>query len=682
MTNVLSNFSQQPIVTISSGTWANVIADSTRCVQRCVQEQLGYLDNRARALATCAHFEAALEDATTMQQLDPSSATGYLCAGHVYSMQGRQKAAIEIYDKGLAVVPLSDPSYQQLLDAQSMAQDKDSRCIDFIKKLPLDIIQNIASRILSKKTMTPRKIRPYLEVSREWRETLLLGVQKLHIESTTKDDLGDDETLLEQVAPYCTALTIHDHTTSFLHLNSKAYFHSLRNVVLHARWDSEDFTQDPKETLASLSSLTHLTISIYNNITLADVLNSCPHLVYLKASNIGDDDMSTAPECHPRLKTLVLSSYRDGLDIHGITKRLPALQVFSAYPFEESNDLKVVQDNCPNLKMIGCNDQENWYDRVPYITSNDQDPNDTIGVHTLYVDYDETNMPDFKVKGVIHFLIRNRHTLQDIYFWSPLGCSDTKEDDPSNTPILSHAIQATTYNNHDDRFDQMTSYSQYIYHQNCMLMARWVARKSPHLKKVELEESYHISVNIEIDIGAFFDDLIGLCDLETLKVSLNLDVSMDMGSIERFIQYHSTFDSQLHTLILPKNTRLSMDALDVLATLPRLQTLSISLPLVQDEDPDGEHISGFIHKLAQGCPQLTHLEIRTDGPIHDSIFLQLSELHVTTLELGMGFYEDKLPLGLLSLTQCPNLKVLHIDDLYHHYPYEATAKLNLSDWCA
>ena len=231
MADSSSDFSQQPIFTIASGASTKVIADSTHCLQRCVQEQLGYLDNRARALASCAHFEAALRDAATMQELAPTLAAGYLYAGHVYSLQGRQYAAIDIYDQGLAAIPLSDPSRQQLVDARSMAQGKDSKCVDLIKDFPLDIIEHIVPRILSEEEIAPNELEEYLGVSRVWREKLLLGVRELHIEGRTDDDLGGND-LLEQVAPYCTALTLKRNTNGFTRFNPKAPFKSLHTLIL------------------------------------------------------------------------------------------------------------------------------------------------------------------------------------------------------------------------------------------------------------------------------------------------------------------------------------------------------------------------------------------------------------------------------------------------------------------
>lgn len=92
------------------------------------------------------------------------------------------------------------------------------------------------------------------------------------------------------------------------------------------------------------------------------------------------------------------------------------------------------------------------------------------------------------------------------------------------------------------------------------------------------------------NVGALFDDLIGLCELESAIVKLTImdPLEDDMGGIERFIQYHNTIDSHLHTLILPQDVRLSNDALDALTTLPQLTTLGLSLPLVQGEDTDAK----------------------------------------------------------------------------------------------
>ena len=203
------------------------MTDLTRRHQQCIQEQLNHLDNRARALASCAQFESALRIATTMQMV-PSSVAGYLCAGHVYSMQGRQKAAIDIYDQGLASVPLSSPSRQQLVEARYAAQEQDSTVIDFIKELHGDIVENIAPRILSDK-IAPSEIHEYLGVSHVWHEKLLLCVQDLHVQNTEDDD--DNVDLFEQLAPYCTTFTLSD-SCGYPIFKSKAQFQSSHNTLV------------------------------------------------------------------------------------------------------------------------------------------------------------------------------------------------------------------------------------------------------------------------------------------------------------------------------------------------------------------------------------------------------------------------------------------------------------------
>ena len=371
--------------------------------------------------------------------------------------------------------------------------------------------------------------------------------------------------------------------------------------------------------------------------------------MYLKVHDL-EKDLSTAPDCHPRIKALLI--YQDSeYDIHAITKRLPALELFVMNPFYHSKDLTVVQDNCPNLKVLGCNDSR-YYSDYGLTSSSDQDSTDSIGVHTFEVDCHQGYRPNFNIKDMMDFMTQNRHTLRHTSLCIPLRWSRRIDSDVSGAHMLHHAVQNVSAG--DSLFKQMTHYTQKIDNQDDVLMARWIARTSPYLKEMILKKGYIITM----DTNALFDDLIGLCELEMLKIDL-YHGSLT-GSIERFIRYHSTFDSQLHTLTLPTYTRLSMDALELLATLPRLENLSIHLPLVQDEDPDGEQVSQFIHKLAEGCPQLDYLTIRTYDAIHDNILLRLSELQVKSLELKLPRHVKTLPIGLLSLLQCPQLQELHI----------------------
>ncbi|KAJ8651656.1 hypothetical protein O0I10_012773 [Lichtheimia ornata] len=658
MVNVWSDFTEQPIVAIKSGTCLNVVADSTRRLQQCVQEQLTHLDNRARALATSGNFEAALRDVARIRQLAPSSAMGYLCAGHVYSLQGHQKAAIAIYDQGLAVVSLSDPSHQQLVEAQSMAQEQHSTRIDFVKELPIDIIENIAPRILSKELIAPNEIRQYLDVSRVWRERLLMCIRDLRLDIVTDDDLADDDDLLEHIAPHCTTLTLEQGATGFHRLVSRTRFPSLHTLiaVFLRNGDDDNMVARAVDVVASLgSTLTHLeiTTSAYG-VWLGEILSSCPNLVHLETYDV-DTDMEDAPECHPNLKRLLLWKYDDESDIQDITKRLPGLEVLAAHAFYDTKDLNTLQDNCPNLKIVAYNDHEASYFYVPPTTTtatrskNHGDQQDCIGVHTFYVNCHEMNYFDVDLEDIMDFIRRNSHTLQHVYFYVELVGGSA-----SSVPTLNHAIQA------DDGvlFKSVTTFVNYIHDYGDMLLTRWIARRSPHLKDIKLLRNRRCAPNA-VDTSALFDDLIGHCELESVIVDLHGDPTTDTGGAERFIRYLGTFDSPLHTLTLPNHTRLSKDALDVLITLPRLENLSICWPLMkedQEEESDHEKCSDFIGKL----DRLQHLEICSDEGVPDDVFLQLTKLNIISLNLYIPILKLPKPSILLSLLQCPNLQKLFV----------------------
>ncbi|KAJ8651655.1 hypothetical protein O0I10_012772 [Lichtheimia ornata] len=671
MVNLWSNVTEQPIPVIKSGTCANVIADSTRSLQQCVQEQLTHLDNRARALATCGSFGAALKDVARIRQLVPSSAMGYLCAGHVYSLQGRQKAAINIYDKGLAAVSSSDPSHQQLVEARSMAQQRDRKRIDFINELPLDIIMNIAPWILSTERMAPSEIREYLDVSRVWREKLLSCVRELHVLSTTNDSHLDADGLPGLIATYCTTLTLESRVTCLRDFISDARYPLLKALNINQVSAGDNYDEygycgsrhflDIVASFRYTATLTRLRIFAGESyfIPFGDILNNCPSLVDLETTYISAN-MSTAPASCPNLKSLsfMLNKYQD-LDMDDITKRLPGLERLVTSPFQYAKDLGIIQDNCPKLEVIGSHGSVGF----PATSNYDDTPTTMVGVRMLYIHDYETRWSDLhqgEIEHVVEFMQQNSDTLQDISFCTTFPYNDEESD--------GHSVVADS---NAFTFTRMTSYKQQeIYVPEHLCIARMVVQKSPHLKSFELVRGFDHDDLVFVNAGELFDYLVGICTLESAIIKLpNKCTLMYEGGMERFIQYHSRIDTQLHTLILPQYTRLSNDALDALTTLPRLKTLGFDLSTVQGEDDeDGKKASRFIQKLRLRCPQLQHLEVVSDAPIPDIVFAQLSKLNIKSLHLIMlSLFMHNAPTSLLNLLECPQLQELHI-----YPPYRIT----------
>lgn len=162
-----------PDVTIEHGDCIDLIATITWDLKQCSKTFVQLLHDRATAFASCAQFDLAQRDATAMRVIDPSSPLGYLCGGFICGIQGRQRAAVDMYDKGLRSVPWDDPGYILLEKARHEAKRLDSKRIDFISQLPMDVVtKNIVPRILDHESSSSLLLQ---QVSKVWQERVLLG---------------------------------------------------------------------------------------------------------------------------------------------------------------------------------------------------------------------------------------------------------------------------------------------------------------------------------------------------------------------------------------------------------------------------------------------------------------------------------------------------------------------------
>lgn len=337
-------------------------------------------------------------------------------------------------------------------------------------------------------------------------------------------------------------------------------------------------------------------------------------MVYLETNNL--HGMDTVPECYPTLKALLFCQDDVEPSIHDVTKRFPGLEVFMVSPFMFTTDLNIVQDNCPNLKILGCNISSTQYDRdFLHLGATGSSAEHTAaldGVHTLYLNHIVTIGLLGSTKDILDFMTRNSHSLQRIHISAPLP------DDPEAEArqVIDTYQQMTNADNVVPQFQRLTRYLQDIYGPEENLMTEWVVKRSPYLKELELVDTRSAYFSHYVLDGGFFDILIGLHDLEMINCFLRVDSAIEVGGLERFIQYHKTIDSQLHTLVIPKHARLSNDALDALTTLERLEVLGFSLPLVWDQDTVDNDVqfSRFIEKLISGCPRLHRLRLHRIYP--------------------------------------------------------------------
>lgn len=224
-----------------SNNHEDTIARTTQELEELTNEDLEHLHRRALAFVICGKFESALEDASTMVSLSPSSALPYLCMGHIYAQQGRYGAAIHVYDQGLQAVS-SDDQQQQLSKARSTAQSHNDTRIDFIKRLPThdDVFKKMVEHILPESketTIQTNQLYEYMNVSRAWRERLLQCLPKdLHIQLVEHQvGLAKMDYLLEHAAAVSriialTVTCVVTHPQSLLPSISR--FSSLRSLCI------------------------------------------------------------------------------------------------------------------------------------------------------------------------------------------------------------------------------------------------------------------------------------------------------------------------------------------------------------------------------------------------------------------------------------------------------------------
>ncbi|KAI7878266.1 hypothetical protein K492DRAFT_218202 [Lichtheimia hyalospora FSU 10163] len=570
------------------------------------KQRFGFLRNRAAALAACAKFQAALNDTTTMQMIAPSSGMGYLCAAHVYSQQGRYRACISTCDHGLSVVPSHDPYYQQLKDMRWTAMKRSHVYVDFINDLPEEIIHIIVDNIIIDKELESHELRQYLSVSLLWRQKFLRCTRDLHVVSNCSIDLFHSQYVLQHAAPYIGRLTIKYGATPSHKLFQRYRFPSLQYLHLDEGYPDDIDFKVVLDSLATVqSTVTYLNIRMEDlDYSLGDILDTFQHLISFTCYNTNVEAMITTG-CYPTLKELKLWNEDDPFQseqLNTITKLLPALQILSVNPCVDTKALSMVQENCPNLKLIAYNDfgqEETYMERITYngiskpSGSGDDNNND---LQSLNINWGYGDLIDMDMKDVIATTTRNACCLQSINL-----CYGNR----INT-YLHDSIDAGII------FSRLTSYTHHVFKDQDVQFALCMIRRSPNLRIIELfyqhlnfdnDKYFHIVDYLFEDTNQVFIAISGLADLQVANIQINGDAfTIGLG---QFLAYHNGIDSKLRTLFIPKGTPLSSDLLKLLMQLPRLERLTIDTSAIKYQN--GVH--GFLQDLATQCPLIHTLNL-------------------------------------------------------------------------
>ncbi|KAI7849770.1 hypothetical protein BDC45DRAFT_270192 [Circinella umbellata] len=122
-----------------------IIMQSTSVLEILAEASCAVLAARAKASGNKGKLHDALSDALKAIEYHSTSAQGYLAAGQLYLMQGKNQEAINTFERGLCMaLPTECP---QLYDQREKAKLLSPQKIDFVEKLPTEITTAIFNRL-------------------------------------------------------------------------------------------------------------------------------------------------------------------------------------------------------------------------------------------------------------------------------------------------------------------------------------------------------------------------------------------------------------------------------------------------------------------------------------------------------------------------------------------------------
>lgn len=358
-------------------------------------------------------------------------------------------------------------------------------------------------------------------------------------------------------------------------------------------------------------SLTRLTLFECRDIQLRDILETCPNLEFLKATDV-DAFMPLSPSTiYPKMKHLALyqqpTRARKHENMVDVLRRFPSLRVLEISPMPDSSLLPILHKSCPYLQVL-------FYELVSQYfgtTATKIHPN-REGITSAYLGGDDFYHQD----DLIEFLCAQRNSLEILDFrgtheienalWElstdgrvlPQRSTSLQENnDPSSSVTFTRLI--------DLRFIDINPLRN-------MPMILWIVLNAPNLNAIHIFNSH-----FKPDVAKA---LIKLKQLRKVEIEHN-DVR-DMNDniihdnyegIHQFFEYHAALGD--HSTL--EHVAVLMDSLNAskqtwLPLLPQLRCLKILE--IRGEGACGDCVIAkncipIIERIRQYCPSLKKLVI-------------------------------------------------------------------------
>ncbi|KAJ8658049.1 hypothetical protein O0I10_006320 [Lichtheimia ornata] len=581
--------SQSTLTTNDNSSIDNAIKLQTSLAQHHLQKLLLALNVRASLLVNAERLDLARNDAIAMTNLAPSSPLGYLCGGGIHSLRLNYASAIRTYDNGLKRVSRSHPQYDRLLHARATAFEKYDTRVDFISKLPLDIVtHNIIPRLLQGRRLVEIEFAcQYFYVSRTWRQRLALA-SGLHYEigPVALSAVGFER--VQDLAPFMRSLAVIQPMREIL---SKITKRRLRRFnMLNKLRVVESISRGPTLLLSSLRSLSNTLTDLdleYGRYLpakkpyrLCDILDACPNLLSIRIS-CGDIDMSSTSKTYPKIIKLEVWN-RDAEvtqdNILSLFGPFPNLRYLKLYPPLGSFMLPVIDQHCPLLQQLILTG------RTPDFYDVDDMPEGNTGLRLLSVptsDFDD----GFKEDEMVQYLIKHSETLEAFGIVASSRFSEPRTllQDATSQQVTFKVLRQINYL-HDSE-------------ESLISFLLWMIQHAPCLESVETISG--------IDQAPIMEELTR-SNHKHLK-RLGMKASLFPADVEEgFMQHHVNLGQQSNLTELKIEIPIEFKYDSWIALVPRLTQLT-TIEFCTSRMYGFKSLDSLMPQLANGCPALEKL---------------------------------------------------------------------------
>ncbi|KAJ8657973.1 hypothetical protein O0I10_006244 [Lichtheimia ornata] len=598
---------EQPTVKASSEKYAKLVYDATTQLHEPIHSILSTLNRRAIGLTKCADFDAALRDAKVMQKLSPSSALGYIREASIYSEQGKQHQAIHICNEGLSMMDTKDTQYATLYQVKADAEQRQSTRIDFISKLPIDIvITTLIPMFMDDTLMDSLRPTPYIFVSNAWRDRIAECFGGLSFEVAYHEEERDDKCLnIVKFAQHTKKLqvSLYSQGTWLSDLLSENDFCSLRGLTINEF--SSIHVDRFISSLASIgNTLTDLDIMLDGPVLhVPTIVTACPNLVSLCIYDTPDVDVSSLPMAPwPALTSLSLTFSHTDItcdQIVEIWKRFPSLKKLDLHPCSDIQSALIAHQYAPWIQDIYLLMRD---EGIQFIYVGGEKRSEGIGITSLSI-RTETE----EICNNTTAIVKQHHNTLEQIEWDMDTSHDTNTIDNLQYPQLKDL------------------------HIN---MSGWqIPRNAPLLQELEMTLE---TINAH---PAVLDAIPP--NLNKLALHLQGLTTVTKPSIERYLDRLAR-QHQLKQLIIDfdsDNDNVN-DLLKGISRHDQLERLEITFPNHWASYP----LEQFLDRLVKGCPHLHSLDLRSKTAPSANVMNTLKRLtHLKEfgfLVFCMGDYES------------------------------------------